>query len=281
MVWNVDGLRIDHILGLFRLWWIPENVSSKEGAYVDYNYHAMIGILMIEAYRANSIIIGEDLGSLEDGIKEYLKSHGILGSLVLQYERNADDSLKSPNEMLELVFGSVTTHDEPPSLAYLSSKIIKDRQAIGLLPKDNASHEVREFIQHRNGLINSLASMGYISDETRGRIVSKDFVDLTGNLGEDLGEDLGEVELEQNLSDLKDIVAALYKALNDSPVIMKAVSLVDLACDTQTQNLPGTSYQYPNWRMPLSDQRGKRVFIDDLFTTDFAMRIAGIMNGEQ
>ena len=76
------GIRVDHIIGLFRLWWVPEGLSPKEGTYVRYDHQALIGILALEAQRAGALVIGEDLGTVEPWVREYLTRRGILGTSV-------------------------------------------------------------------------------------------------------------------------------------------------------------------------------------------------------
>ena len=79
---RAGAVRIDHILGLFRLWWIPENHSATDGAYVHYDSNIMLGILAIEASRANGVVVGEDLGVMPDYVADSLSGHGILGCAV-------------------------------------------------------------------------------------------------------------------------------------------------------------------------------------------------------
>ena len=86
MVHNVfahaGAVRIDHVLGLFRLWWIPKGEGAKGGAYVTYNYRAMLAVLSIEASRAGGMVIGEDLGTVPAYVSQVLADHGVLGTVV-------------------------------------------------------------------------------------------------------------------------------------------------------------------------------------------------------
>lgn len=93
---HAGALRVDHIIGLFRLWWIPEGMGADQGAYVRYDHEAMVGIVMLEAYRAGAVIIGEDLGTVEPWVRDYLASRGILGTAVLWFENQDDGWPSSP-----------------------------------------------------------------------------------------------------------------------------------------------------------------------------------------
>ncbi len=85
---HAGGVRVDHIIGLFRLWWIPEDRPPSEGTYVRYDHEAMIGVLALEAMRAGAVVVGEDLGVVEPSAREYLKARGILGTSILWFERD-------------------------------------------------------------------------------------------------------------------------------------------------------------------------------------------------
>ncbi|MEU1026865.1 4-alpha-glucanotransferase, partial [Streptomyces sp. NPDC005904] len=85
---HAGALRIDHVMGLFRLWWVPEGRDPTEGTYVHYDAEAMLAVLALEAHRADALVIGEDLGTVEPGVRETLREHGVLGTSVLWFERD-------------------------------------------------------------------------------------------------------------------------------------------------------------------------------------------------
>ena len=87
---HAGGVRIDHIIGLFRLWWIPKGCAPTEGTYVRYDHEAMIGILALEAHRAGAVVVGEDLGTVEPWVRDYLRERGLLGTSILWFELDRD-----------------------------------------------------------------------------------------------------------------------------------------------------------------------------------------------
>lgn len=225
---HCGGLRIDHILGLFRLWWIPGGRSPADGTYVRYDHQAMLDILVLEAHRAGAVIVGEDLGTVEPWVAECLAERGILGTDVLWFERDGD-GLRPPERWRTEALVAVTVHDLPPTLAYLRGSHVRLRAELGLLARPEreelAAHE-REIGEWRK----LLASRGLV---------------------------------RPGASD-EEMVVALHRLAAWSPALMLAVALPDLCGDVRTQNQPGTDNEYPNWRLPLCGPDGQPVLLDDL-----------------
>ena len=110
---HAGGLRIDHVLGLFRLWWVPQGFPAYAGTFVRFDYDAMLSILMLEAHRAGALVVGEDLGTVEPWVQVALAERGILGTSILWFE-TVDGGLKDPDDWRRDVLASVTVHDLPP-----------------------------------------------------------------------------------------------------------------------------------------------------------------------
>ena len=132
---HAGGVRVDHIIGLFRLWWIPEGRPPSEGTYVRYDHEAMIGVLALEALRAGAVVVGEDLGVVEPSARDYLRSRGILGTSILWFERDEQGEPLAAERWRELCLASVTTHDLPPTAGYLAGDHVRLRDRLGLLER--------------------------------------------------------------------------------------------------------------------------------------------------
>src|SRR5690606_29333232 len=126
------GLRVDHVIGLFRLWWVPEGSPPTAGTYVRYDHEAMLGILALEAERAGAVLIGEDLGTVEPWVRDVLAARGILGTSVAWFEYDGAE-LKPPGRWRELCLATVTVHALPPSAAYFDGAHLDLRARLGLL----------------------------------------------------------------------------------------------------------------------------------------------------
>ena len=135
---HAGGLRIDHVLGLFRLWWVPEGVTPADGTYVRYDHEALVGILALEAHRAGAFVVGEDLGTVEPWVRDVLRERGILGTSVLWFERGQSGEPLAPEHWRRLCLATVTTHDLPPTAGYLRGEHLRIRAGLGLLvrPED-------------------------------------------------------------------------------------------------------------------------------------------------
>jgi 4-alpha-glucanotransferase len=243
IVRHAGGVRVDHVIGLFRLWWIPAGRPPGDGTYVRYDHDAMIGILALEAHRAGAVVVGEDLGVVEDSARAYLAEVGVLGSSILWFEEDEQSGRPIPAERWrEYCLASVTTHDLPPTAGYLAGDHVRLRDSLHLLTRPLAE-ELAADTAHRERWL----------DELRGR----------GLLAPGAGEE--------------ETVAALHRYLTLSPARLLGVALTDAVGDRRTQNQPGTADEYPNWRVPLTGPDGRALLLDDVLTSDRAARLAAVM----
>ncbi|MDH6194345.1 4-alpha-glucanotransferase [Mycobacterium frederiksbergense] len=239
------GVRIDHIIGMFRLWWIPKGAAPTEGTYVRYDHDAMIGIIALEAHRAGAVVVGEDLGTVEPWVRDYLHERGLFGTSILWFESDESGGTAKPlpaERWRGYCLSSVTTHDLPPTPGYLAGEHVRLRDELGLLtrPAD------QELAAHCAGLDAWL-------DELR----------RVGLLGPD--------------PDTDQIVTALYRYLGRTPSKLLALSLADAVGELRTQNQPGTSDEYPNWRIPLAGPDGRRMLLEEVFVDPRAAALADTM----
>ncbi len=248
MFQKAGAVRIDHVLGLFRLWWIPEGNSAKDATYVYYDSAIMLGILALEAYRANGVVVGEDLGVVPDYVADSLKSHGLMGCVIEWYAQEEGEFIP-PKKWREYALASVTTHDMPPAAGYLNYEHVKIRQELGLLTTSVEEFQASAEEEH-NGLLDMLQNNGYLPAEWR--------------------TDEGAHE--------QDIIEAMHAALCDAPSKLLAAAFVDAVGERRAQNQPGTNNEYPNWRVPLADGNKKTVMLEDLYANKRLLSLAKTMN---
>lgn len=254
---HAGAVRIDHVLGLFRLWWIPQGEGARGGAYVTYDYEAMIAILTIEASRVNGLVVGEDLGTVPDYVRTVLAEHGLLGCTVEWFARvddspNAGDPYADPADYRKYALASVTTHDLPPTAGYLQFEHVKLREELNLL-----TGPVEEF----------QASATAERQAMLDRLVESELI--TPEIAADVDDHIQE------------IVEAMHKMLLRSPSVLLQAALVDGVGETRSQNQPGTSSEYCNWRVPLAGPDHKAVHTDEVFDLPRVKSLSAIMNGEK
>ncbi|MFI9340059.1 4-alpha-glucanotransferase [Streptomyces sp. NPDC052773] len=247
------ALRIDHVMGLFRLWWVPQGEPPTEGTYVRYDAEAMLAILVLEASRAGAIVIGEDLGTVEPGVRERLRERGVLGTSVLWFERDWDgDGRPLPPEAWRAdCLATATTHDLPPTAARLTGEHVDLRDRLGLLARPLADERAQAAADTGEWLA-YLSRLGL----------------LPGTGG---GSDTASEEAE---------VQAVHRFLMRTPARMIGLWLPDGVGDRRPQNLPGTWDQYPNWRLPIADAQGRPVTLEDLAGSPRLRALTEVLRGE-
>ena len=227
------GIRVDHALGLFRLWWIPSGMGAGAGTYVKYDHEALVGILALEAHRAGAFVVGEDLGTVEPWILKYLDERGIAGTSILWFEYGGDGEPRPPEQWRELCFGTVTVHDLPPTAGFIDGEHIRMRDSLGLLERPVEA----EWADHRRSQAQwdaVLRRRGFLDDTVAP----------------------SDVTVQQQ-------VEALHRVLAQTPCAMVAVAVPDLVGDTRAQNQPGTDQEYPNWRVPTCHADGIPLLIEE------------------
>ncbi|MFK4146410.1 4-alpha-glucanotransferase [Streptomyces sp. NPDC004065] len=231
------ALRIDHVMGLFRLWWVPQGRPPTEGTYVRYDAEAMLAVLVLEASRAGSVVIGEDLGTVEPGVRETLDRRGVLGTSVLWFERDweGDGRPLPPERWRADCLATATTHDLPPTAARLTGEHVELRHRLGLLTRP-LEEERAEAAADTSEWLALLTELGLLQGTSGG-----------------VGASAEEAEIQ-----------AVHRFLVRTPARMVGLWLPDAVGDRRPQNLPGTWDQYPNWRLPLADAEGRPVTLEEL-----------------
>jgi 4-alpha-glucanotransferase len=214
---HADGLRIDHVPGLWRLWWVPPGASADQGTYVNYDAAAMLAALALEAHRAGAVVVGEDLGTVEPEVTETLEAQRMLGCAVLWFARDEQapgTPLLAPRRWPQQAAASISTHDLPTALGFLRGEHVRVRAALGLL-RDEAA-EWAQWRAQRAELLSLLRDEGLLHTEN---------------------ED--------------EIVLAMHALLGRTPCQLLLVSPYDVVGEIRQPNLPGTVKEYPDWRLPL------------------------------
>lgn len=247
---NAGAVRIDHILGLFRLWWIPEGKPATDGTYVHYDSDVMLGILALEASRAGGVVVGEDLGVVPAYVSKSLSEHGILGCAVEWFEQ-MDGVFRTPKDC-------VRTHWRPSIRMTCLRRPVTSNMATSSCVSSSACCPVR--------WRNSRSPQPPSIKACMNMLVEEGYLDKAA--------------LDDEAANENEIVDALYRGLKGSPCKLMAASIVDAVGEKRTQNQPGTNNEYPNWRIPLADgRRATWCRSEKLFDEPRLQEITAIMRG--
>ena len=216
------ALRIDHVMRLFRLYWIPDGMNASQGAYVRDRAEDLIRILALESVRNQVLIVGEDLGTVEPYIREMLANFGILSYRLFFFERHGDGSYKLPHEYPRQALVSATTHDLPTLAGFWKGSDIEARRAAGVLDDNGHRAQWEDRTREKQRMLDALSRANLLPHE-----YPRDAQVLP--------------ELDGVLRD------AAIAFLASTPAMLMLVNQEDLTGEIYQQNLPGTTAQYPNW----------------------------------
>lgn len=222
---HAGALRIDHVMGLFRQYWIPTDSKGTDGAYVRYPAEDLLGILALESRRAGALVIGEDLGTVPRGLPAILRRWGILSTRVLYFERSPSGGFQPSKRYERNALVSANTHDLVPLGGFWEGTDIAIRRALGLVRDPERVKELtRSRARERRSLVRLLRAEGVLNH----------------------GQERDETELRR----------AVYEFLSRTPAALVGLSVDDLMGETSPVNLPGVDVaQFPSWtrkqRLPL------------------------------
>ncbi|MEZ9176073.1 4-alpha-glucanotransferase [Vibrio kanaloae] len=241
---HCGALRIDHVLGLLRLWWIPKGENATKGAYIYYPVQDMLSILALESHRYQCSVIGEDLGTVPDEIVDILADAGVHSYKVFFFETSEEDGgFISPKHYASQSMAALCTHDMPTLRGFWHCDDLKMGQDIGLYP-DAAQLETLfdDRLECKQGILDSVAWHGF--------------------LPEGVGRDASLVPMDSYLAE----ALQLHVAAGGSTLL--SVQLEDWLEMDKPVNIPGTVDEYPNWRRKLS------MNLDEIFAHEGVNRIA-------
>jgi len=177
---HAGGLRIDHVMGLFRLFWVPRGSTPHDGAYVRYPADDLLAIVALESQRAGAIIVGEDLGTVEAGVRERLADHAILSYRVVWFEP------EPPARYPELALAAVTTHDLPTIAGVWTGADLEAQAATGREPNRAVLAETRERLRGMIGVAGD-APVDDVIERVHARLGQAPSVIVTATLDDALG----------------------------------------------------------------------------------------------
>ena len=221
---HAGALRIDHVMGLFRLFWIPEGKPGDEGAYVRYPWRDLLGILALESVRNNALVVGEDLGTVPADVPAALEKWGVLSSKVLYFERDGDGGFKPARSYPSLALATANTHDMATVSGFWQGRDIDIRRDVGLIASDADAERARsERAGDRRALLARLVEEGLLPSAD----AEPTTTELTG---------------------------AVHAFLCRTPARLAGMSLDDLAGELEAVNVPGVGPEiHASWTRKMRD----------------------------
>jgi 4-alpha-glucanotransferase len=217
---HTGALRIDHALGLFRMFWVPLGQSARHGAYMTSFSEELFGILALESVRHGALVVGEDLGTVPPEVPKVLARWGVLGSKVQVFERDFFSGRFRPAaEYPRMALATVNTHDLPPLVGWMEGRDIMLRAELGDLADPEQAAAMRDGRWNdRVALVESLIEAGLLPDSARENVTSDA------------------------------LIAAVHAFIRGTPSALVGLSLDDLAHEATPVNIPGVwQDKYPSW----------------------------------
>jgi len=247
-------LRIDHVMSLQRLYWVPAGRSAVAGAYVNYPFAELLRLVALESQRQRCAVIGEDLGTVPSGFRETMQAANVMSYRVVMFERRLDGNFVPPAEYPPLATASAATHDLATLKGFWLGRDIAWRQRLALYP--DAAAEAADIADRHTARWQLLEAL-----EREALLPRHRFAEFLPSAGEPVyTAELGEA-----------ILAYLVR----SRARLMLVQVEDVAGEVEQANLPGTSDTHPNWRRRLSAK------LDDILQGPEMQRIAALMNKER
>ena len=218
---GAGALRIDHVMGLMRLYWIPDGAPASAGAYVVYPFEDMLSVLSLESQRSRCLVIGEDLGTVPDEVRSGMRRTGILSLRPMYFEVEPDGSFAPPEHYMHEAVVSIGTHDLPTVRGFWQAADLDVRQSLGQFGGPGVMEALRSAREReKRGIGRALAAAGLQADTDAA-------------------------------SWSPALALAAHRFLARTPAKIMLVSMEDVFGQVQQVNLPGTVNEYPNWRRKL------------------------------
>lgn len=232
------AIRLDHVMALCRLFWIPKGKQASEGTYVLYPFEDLLAIIALESVRSKTVVIGEDLGTVPDWVREQLVKAGVFSYRVFYFERRSDGAWKSPQEYPQQALATVTTHDLPTLTGFWSGEDIQVRAGLGSFRDEAARRQAWEERQRDKGRI-----LAALKQE--------------GLLPSGMSNDPAGVPAMTPA-----LCRAIHSYLARTPSWLVLANLEDGLEEISQTNLPGTVENHPNWRRKYASR------VEDILTDE-------------
>ena len=247
-------LRIDHVMSLKRLYWIPSGMAAQAGTYVNYPFNELVRLLALESQRHACAVVGEDLGTVPEGFRDMMQSVNALSYRIFVFERRQDGGFVPPAQYPPLAAASAATHDMATLKGFWLGGDIAWRQRLDLYPDRHALEaETTERDRDRRLLLQTLVREGLLAEEQIDKFLPEG------------GEPVYSTELRD----------AILTYLARSRARLMLVQLEDVTCETEQANLPGTIEAHPNWRRHLSRN------LEEILDGGDLRRVAGLIEEER
>lgn len=251
-----QALRIDHVMGLLRQFWIPRGRPACEGAYVAFPWDALSGIVALESLRHRTVIIGEDLGTTPPGFSRRLAQRGILSTRVMFFERTRTGAFRPPSRYSNRALVSATTHDFGPLGGYWAGQDLNLRRRLGLI--SNAVEFHRRSSERDKELGKLFGSHAFQRALRKAHLLAANFGALFDHPTLERRNDTGRTAVERKPTQFTEVAYsefcfAVHSFLRASSAPLIAIMLDDLAGETEPVNLPGVLAQvFSSWTRPMS-----------------------------
>jgi glycogen debranching enzyme GlgX len=219
---HAGALRIDHVMGLRRLFVVPDGTGAADGAYVTYPLDDLLAQVALQSQRARCLVVGEDLGTVPEGMSAALAAHNILSYSVLWFERR-DGRIRPPPEWRPLAAACVSTHDLPTLAGWWNGGDIEEKEGLGLIGGAAAEQARADRAAEKSALVSQLQDEGLLEEM--------------------------DIDFRQPLP--QPVARAVHAFVAATPALLTLVQADDLAGETEAVNLPGTDRERPNWRRRL------------------------------
>ncbi len=240
---HAQVLRIDHVMGIQRLYWVPTGLSAQLGAYVRYPVDDMLGILALESQRNRCMVVGEDLGTLPDGFHERMAAAKVLSYRLTMFERYSDGLFLRPATYPQLAVATFGTHDLPTIRSWWDAQDVELCRTLGLSTPAEAEREAEKRQTDRQLLLAALRDQHLIGPEPP--------------------------------EDLDELVIAIQRFVARTPSVLMIANLTDMLSEAAQINVPGTVTECPNWRHRCRSPVG------ELATNPLIRRIVAAVSAER